>query len=78
MLRVCHSLIGFGLTLFCSLVFTVSNAFVKLAADVDTFTIAMFRFAFMAIHVLPINVYYGYPLFPKGVNALLTEIRIMI
>ena len=46
--------------------FTLSNVLVKRAAALDTFSICIFRFGYIALHALPVNVYYGFDPFPRG------------
>ena len=46
--------------------FTLSNVLVKRASALDTFSICIFRFGYIALHALPVNIYYGYDPFPRG------------
>ena len=59
-------LLGFGLCFANALIFTLSNVLVKRASALDTFSICIFRFCYIALHALPVNIYYGYDPFPRG------------
>ena len=69
-------LLGFGLSLANAFMFTLSNVLVKQASNLDTFSICIFRFGYIVLHALPVNVYYGYDLFPRG-NCTVSRIRFL-
>ena len=67
-------LLGFVLALANAFMFTLSNVLVKRASALDTFSICIFRFGFIALHALPVNVYYSYDLFPRGNGTLMSRV----
>ena len=74
---MCHGpLLGFVLSFANAFMFTLSNVLVKRASALDTFSICIFRFGYIALHALPVNVYFSYDPFPSGDCTVMMANRI--